>query len=220
MIFDKIINNTDIKFEPNKSYLLAKPNYRYTLIITDSEGVPAFPYSENSELNFGVSQSLQGEHPEKIFSSATLIGYKPHFNFDKLEDGSILLKMSDNIMSAIANSYKKIQTPNPNKSYALGLDGKAVELNFEFLDNLIIENGVLAKVEKTLNIPKGVKKINEGVFYSKGIDKVIIPTSVEEIGPNAFTDNNIELVTLPAFCKYQKDSFDSTVIITGGKKQD
>ena len=220
MIFDKILHNDNIEFVPNTTYLLAKPNNRYVIIITDSKGNPAYPYSENSELNFGVSQSLQGEHPEKISSSDTLIGYKPHFSFDKLEDGSILLKMSDNIMSAIANSYKKIQTPNPNKSYALGLDGKAVELNFEFLDNLIIENGVLSKVEKILNIPKGVKKINEGVFYSKGIDKVTIPTSVEEIGANAFTDNNIELVTLPAFCKYYQNSFDSSVIITGGKKQD
>lgn len=219
MATEKIIHNTDIKFEPNSTYLLSKPGNKYIRIITDSLGNPAYPYSENSEIGFELSQSPDGDSSEKINEkSNTIVGYKPHIDFKDLGDGRIMVKMSDNIMLAIANSYKKISSPNPNRKYALGLDGKPVELDIYLNERLIVgEDGVLKGREKVLNIPKGIKKIADNAFHSQDLNNVLIPTTMEEIGHNAFSENNIELITLPAFCKYYRDSFDSTVIITGGK---
>lgn len=221
MIFDKIINNTDIKFEPNKSYLLAKPNYRYTLIITDSEGVPAFPYSENSEILVGhVATTDTGGNIENISSKVnSILSYKPHLEFKNFEDGRVMIKLSDNIINAVANSYKKISSPNPNKTFVIGIDGKPFEIVQEFLDELKIENGVLLGKKKVLKIPRDVKKIADNAFHSESLDEVLIPPTVIEIGHNSFYNNNISSITLPAFCKYYDDSFDSTVVIMGGKKE-
>ena len=68
--------------------------------------------------------------------------------------------------------------------------------------NFIIKKAVLIKYtgnEKTVRIPKGVKKIGAKAFYGNiGIEKVIMPSTVKTIGKEAFSNcRNLQSIKLP-----------------------
>lgn len=219
MIFDKIIHNSDnIKWEPNTTYLLAKPGNRYMIVITDSKSIPAYPWSESSETTVGLTQNIKGVSPnEKEVSTDNISLYKPHLDLKELENG-VLITLSDNLMTAIANSYKRISTPNPMKTYALGLDGKAVEIPKDITKELDIDDTTLKRFKTKLKVPDGIKTIEDNAFFSEGIDELELPNSLKQIGHGTFKINNLTEVKLPAFCEYYNDSFDEGVLIVGGKK--
>ena len=58
--------------------------------------------------------------------------------------------------------------------------------------NFVIKKAVLVKYngnENTVKIPKGIKKIGYRAFYGKtGIKRVIIPSTVKNIGKEAFSN--------------------------------
>ena len=69
-------------------------------------------------------------------------------------------------------------------------------------NNFIIKKAVLIKYtgnEKTVRIPKGVKKIGAKAFYGNiGIEKVIMPSTVKTIGKEAFSNcRNLQGIKLP-----------------------
>lgn len=69
-------------------------------------------------------------------------------------------------------------------------------------NNFIIKKAVLIKYtgnEKTVRIPKGVKKIGTKAFYGNiGIEKVIMPSTVKTIGKEAFSNcRNLQGIKLP-----------------------
>lgn len=69
-------------------------------------------------------------------------------------------------------------------------------------NNFIIKKAVLIKYtgnEKTVRIPKGVKKIGAKAFYGNiAIEKVIMPSTVKTIGKEAFSNcRNLQGIKLP-----------------------
>jgi hypothetical protein len=72
--------------------------------------------------------------------------------------------------------------------------------------DFVIKDGVLTEYKGKdagkISIPEGVKEIAKGVLYKKGLTEVILPSTLEKIGIQAFYANwSLKSITIPASVK-------------------
>ena len=123
----KIIqSDRDFDFKPNEIYLLSKSDNKYRMIITDNNSKPSYPFTKDFCISFTTNKdNIENDNRFKI-DELTL--FKPHFDLEKINNDHTFLKISDNIINAISNSYKKIEKKEDDKIFVLSTDGTAVDL--------------------------------------------------------------------------------------------
>ena len=212
----KIIHSDkDFNFKSNEVYLLSKSGNKYVMIITDEKGKPSYPFTKECFISFSVNKDNIEENSRFSFDEITFL--KPHFNFDKIDDNHLFIKISDNIINAISNSYKKVDITDKNKTFVLGVDNKPVEIETWFKKEINIIDNSITGIKNILYIPVNIENIEDNVFSNMNIDIVVFNNKLKNIGHNTFINNNITEVNLPIECSYFSDSFDENVKINNGK---
>ncbi len=179
------------------------------------------------------------------FDKETLFAGKDTLRYNTQKEGetgtikTICPEMKSNYVEKIQIKKGKIILDTKNKREIKIAQSLGIEVNpYEIKDGeLVASDGNLLLVDNsgTLKIPESVTKIGEGAFSNTSLDgiplkKIIIPSTVKEIGANAFAHNStleeveiedgVEMVGAEAFKEciaLKKITFPDSVIEIGGK---
>ena len=179
------------------------------------------------------------------FNKETLFASKDTLRYNTQKEGetgtikTICPEMKSNYVEKIQIKKGKLILDTKDKREIKIAVGLGIEVNpYEIKDGeLVASDGNLLLVDNsgTLKIPESVTKIGEGAFSNTSLDgiplkKIIIPSTVKEIGTNAFAYNStleeveiedgVEIVSAEAFKEciaLKKITFPDSVIEIGGK---
>ena len=179
------------------------------------------------------------------FDKETLFAGKETLRYNTQKEGetgtikTICPEMKSNYVEKIQIKKGKIILDTKNKREIKIAQSLGIEVNpYEIQDGeLVASDGNLLLVDNsgTLKVPDSVTKIGEGAFSNTSLDgiplkKIIIPSTVKEIGANAFAYNTtleeveiedgVEIVRAEAFKEciaLKKITFPDSVIEIGGK---
>ena len=157
-------------------------------------------YKEQLEI-YVSSKKIENEN----FDQQTLFAGKDNLTYNTQKDGetgtikSICTNIKNNYLEKIQIKKGKIILDTKDKREIKVAVGLGIEVNpYEIKDGELMaseDNLLLIDSNGTLKLPESVEVIGEGAFANTASDgiilkKVIIPSTVREIRPNAFNGNN------------------------------